>query len=239
MTNHDRRYPRLLPVGDAALTVEFGDRIAPEINDLVLAFAQAVERLDRDERRGIVEIVPTYRSATVYFDPATVEVGLLAERLRSLAHTVPSRRAGELRRVEIPVVYGGEFGPDLAEVAAYARLPIEDVTALHASVDYRCYMLGFSPGFPYLGLVPEAIAMPRLAEPRASVPAGSVGIAGSQTGVYPIESPGGWRLIGRTPVRLYDPKRARPFLIEAGDLVRFVAIGRSEFERLSAKQIES
>lgn len=221
----------MLPAGDAALTVEFGDSIAPEINDRVLAFAQVVDVLRPDERRGIIEVVPTYRSATVYFDPLAADGRLLAERLRTLAETLPPRRATKPRTVEIPVIYGEAFGPDLAEVAAHAGLPVEEAIRLHASVEYRCYMLGFSPGFPYLSPVPDALAMSRLAEPRASVPAGSVGIAGLQTGVYPIESPGGWRLIGRTPLRLYDPGRTQPFLIEAGDAVRFVAISRSEFER--------
>jgi KipI family sensor histidine kinase inhibitor len=228
-------YPRVLPVGDAALTVEFGEAIGPEINDRVLAFVQAMDVFSRDGRSGIIEVVPTYRSATVYFDPLAAEAGQLAGQLRGLADALPPGRAGRLRTVEIPVVYGEEFGPDLADVAAHARLPVEEVIRLHASVRYRCYMLGFSPGFPYLGLVPEAIAMPRLAEPRASVPAGSVGIAGSQTGVYPHESPGGWRLIGRTPLRLYDRERAQPFLVEAGDAVRFVAIGHSEYEKLVAR----
>lgn len=227
-------YPRVLSVGDAALMVEFGEAIAPEINDLVLAFAQRVDEIGRDVHRGIIEVVPTYRSATVYFDPLAADGRLLAEQLAALAATLPPRRASQRRMVEVPVLYGGEFGPDLAEVAGYAHRSVEAVIRLHASVTYRCYMLGFSPGFPYLGLVPEAIAMPRLDEPRASVPAGSVGIAGSQTGVYPIESPGGWRLIGRTPLRLYDPERAQPFLVEAGDQVRFVPIERNEYDKLVA-----
>jgi KipI family sensor histidine kinase inhibitor len=239
MTNHDLHYPRLLPVGDAAVTVEFGDAIDPAINDRVLAFTRAVDELIRDDRRGIIEVVPTFRSATVYFDPLTTEAETVAGRLRALADALPSGRAGQSKTVEVPVVYGGEFGPDLGEVAAYAGLSVEEIARLHASVAYRCYMLGFSPGFPYLGLVPEAIAMPRLAEPRVSVPPGSVGIAGSQTGLYPLESPGGWRLIGRTPLRLYDPDRAHPFLIEAGDTVRFVPISRAEFDRLSVKHNES
>jgi len=227
-------FPRLLPVGDAAVTVEFGAAIDPATNDHVLAFTQAVDELIRNDCLGIIEVVPTFRSATVYFDPLTAEAETLAERLSALAEALPSRQAGPSKTVEVPVVYGEEFGPDLADVAAYARLPVEEVIRLHTSVAYRCYMLGFSPGFPYLGLVPEVIALPRLAEPRVSVPPGSVGIAGSQTGLYPLESPGGWRLIGRTPLRLYDPNRAQPFLIEAGDTVRFVAINRNEYEKLMA-----
>jgi inhibitor of KinA len=179
-------------------------------------------------------VVPTYRSATVYVDPLTVELGPLTERLRVLAEGAPMRPAAPARTIEIPVAYGGECGPDLSAVAAFAGLSVEEAVALHHSVAYRCYMLGFSPGFPYLGRVPEAIAMPRLSEPRARVPAGSVGIAGSQTGIYPHDSPGGWRLIGRTPLRLYDPGRTEPFLIRAGDQIRFVPIDRQTYDQMVA-----
>ena len=131
------------------------------------------------------------------------------------------------------MLYGGDWGPDLDDVASFAKLSVAEVIRLHASVHYRVYMLGFSPGFPYLGLVPEPIAMPRLPTPRISVPAGSVGIAGTQTGIYPIATPGGWRLIGRTPVALYRRENsATQFLLHPGDLVRFEPIGTQEFERL-------
>lgn len=225
-------YPRVLAAGDAALTVEFGETIDPEINDRVLAFARAVQRL---ELSGLIETVPTYRSATVYFDPVMVDASSLAQRLADLAKVLPPVLVRPPRKVEIPVVYGGEFGPDLADVAAFARLSTEEVIALHTSVCYRVYMLGFTPGFPYMGPVPDALAMPRLAEPRPRVPAGSVGIAGVQTGIYPIESPGGWRLIGRTPLRLYEKSRLQAFLLEAGDCVQFAPIGGEAFERLAAR----
>lgn len=226
------RYPRVLAAGDAAVTVEFGETIAPEINDHVMAFAQAVEGLGLD---GLIETVPTYRSATVYFDPVVIEADQLAERLLTLAESRPSPSARPSRQVDIPVAYGSELGPDLADVASFASLSVEETIALHTSVEYRVYMLGFSPGFPYLGLVPDAIAMPRLATPRAKVPAGSVGVAGSQTGIYPLDTPGGWRVIGRTPVRLYEQARPKPFLLEPGDSVRFMSIDRQEFERLAAE----
>ncbi|MGH7427204.1 MAG: 5-oxoprolinase subunit PxpB [Candidatus Methylomirabilaceae bacterium] len=223
-------YPRVLAAGDPAVTVEFGETIDPEVNDRVLAFTRGVERLALS---GVIETVPTYRSATVYFDPIPVDAGPLAERLQTLAETLPPPISQVRRTVRIPVVYGGELGPDLAEVAAFARLSVEKAMALHASVCYRVYMLGFTPGFPYMGPVPDALTMPRLAEPRARVPAGSVGIAGSQTGIYPIESPGGWRLIGRTPLRLYDKGRLQPFLLEAEDRVQFLPISREEYERIA------
>lgn len=226
-------YPRVLPAGDAAMTVEFEETIDPGINDRVLAFARGVERLALP---GVIETVPTYRSATVYFDPILVDAGSLAERLKALAEALPPPPSQVRRTVQIPVVYGGESGPDLADVAAFARLSVEEAIALHASVCYRVYLLGFVPGFPYMGPVPDALAMPRLAEPRARVPAGSVGIAGSQTGIYPIESPGGWRLIGRTPLRMYDKSRLQPFLLEAGDWVQFLPIGREEFERMAGSE---
>lgn len=224
-------YPRLLTVGDAAWTVEFGDAIEPELNDRVLAFADAVERLQLD---GIIETVPTYRSATIYFDPIRVEAIPLGKQLLTIATSLPLRRETTPHRVEIPVCYGGEFGPDLPDVAAWAGLSVEQVASRHASAEYRVYLLGFSPGFPYMGRVPDAIAVPRLPAPRSAIAAGSVGIAGHQTGIYPQRMPGGWRLIGRTPIGLYDPSRSRPFLLQAGDRVRFVAIDRSEFDRLES-----
>ncbi len=223
-------FPRILPLGDSGLTIEFGDRIAPEMNDLVLGFAHAIER---QAVPGLVEIVPTYRSAALYFDPLTTDVAPLAEQALKLARQIQPSSTHVANTVTIPVLYGSDAGPDLAALAALHSLTPDHVIALHTSVEYRVYMLGFSPGFPYLGQVPDAIATPRLATPRTKVPAGSVGIAGSQTGIYPQESPGGWRLIGRTPLRLYDPTRPEPFLLSAGDRVRFVSIDQRKFDRLS------
>lgn len=223
-------YLRVVPVGDSGLTVEFGNSIEPRINDRVLAFARAVEKLGLP---GVVEVVPTYRSATVYVNPLLVDTMAMSDRLRSLAETLPKRVTRKARTIEIPVLYGGDFGPDLPELADSSRLPVKEVIRLHASVEYRVYMLGFSPGFPYMGRVPDSIATPRLPDPRAKVSAGSVGIAESQTGVYPQESPGGWRVIGRTPTRLYDPSRTNPFLLQAGDHVRFVPITRKVFDHLT------
>jgi KipI family sensor histidine kinase inhibitor len=234
MTNDELRYPRLLAEGDAAVTVEFGAAIDPAVNDLVLAFARAVEEQGERDWPGLVEAVPTYRSVTLYFDPLVAGWQGLADRLITLAAGIEPVRKAAPWTVEVPVLYGGEFGPDLNDVAAFAGCSPDEVVALHSSVTYRVYMLGFSPGFPYLGSVPPALAMPRLATPRASVPAGSVGLAGSQTGIYPQESPGGWRIIGRTPWRLYDPARSEPFLIEPGNQVRFVPIDQAAYERLSS-----
>ena len=222
-------FPRVLPVGDSAFCVEFGDCIAPDLHDRVLAFEEAV-RVRR--LAGVVEVVPAYCSVTVYIDPYFLDDQGIGDRLSRLAaesHPAPSC-AGRL--IEIPVCYGGEFGPDLDDVSADSRLEPESVVSLHASVEYRVYMVGFSPGFPYLGSLPEEIAVPRLATPRTKVPPGSVGLAGKQTGIYPQATPGGWRIIGRTPLRLYNPDRPRPFLLSAGDRVRFAPITPEEFERL-------
>ncbi len=223
-------YPRVLPLGDSGWTIEFGETIDPTLNDRVLALTDALEKLSVP---GVIEMVPTYRSVAVYGDPLLEEATPLADRLLDLASTTGTSAPRKPRHVEIPVLYGGDCGPDLVDLASMAGLSPEDVVASHQSVTYRVYMLGFSPGFPYLGSVPETIAAPRLAEPRAKVPPGSVGIAGFQTGIYPQESPGGWRLIGRTPVELYDPGRTNPFLLQAGDQVRFVAIAQCEFDRLA------
>ncbi len=223
------QYPRILPLGDAGFLVEFGDSIDLAVNDRAVSFARAVERA---RVTGVVEVVPAYRSAAVYVDPAETDLASLREALGTLAGNLPMDPADRRRTVTIPVLYGGEAGPDLPALAERAGLSVEQAIALHASVEYRVYMLGFSPGFPYLGMVPDAIAAPRLPEPRINVPAGSVGIAGRQTGIYPQDSPGGWRVIGRTPLVLYDPARTEPFLLEPGDRVRFVPIDRREFDRV-------
>lgn len=219
---------RILPLGDAALTIEFGEEIDPALNERVIAFAETVRAQTWE---GVLDIVPTYRSVTIHVDPLCVDLDTLRSRLLQLSKTAQHGiRSGRQHR--IPVLYGGEAGPDLQDVAAFAKLSAAEVIRLHASVVYRVYMLGFSPGFPYLGLVPEPLAMPRLPTPRVTVPAGSVGIAGTQTGIYPISTPGGWRLIGRTPIALYRPHSATPFLLDPGDLVRFEPIEQPEFDRL-------
>ncbi len=221
---------RLLALGDAALTLEFGQTIDPAINARVLAFARRVQKRNW---RGIRDIVPTYRSLTIHVDPVRVDLQRLADRLIALSRAAPQHgRTTTGHQQIIPVLYGGAAGPDLDDVAVFAKLSLDQVIHLHSSVPYRVYMLGFTPGFPYLGRVPEPLAMPRLASPRTMVPAGSVGIAENQTGIYPTRSPGGWRLIGRTPLPLYRPGHRVPFLLGPGDVVRFLPITLSEFARL-------
>jgi KipI family sensor histidine kinase inhibitor len=225
--------PRILPLGDIGLLVEFGESIDPAVNDRAVSFARTVERA---RVPGVIEVVPTYRSVAVYVDPPETDFVSLGMTLRTLAGNLSMDSADRQRIVTIPVLYGGEAGPDLPALAKRAGLSVEQAIALHTSVEYRVYMLGFSPGFPYLGMVPDAIAAPRLPEPRINVPAGSVGIAGRQTGIYPQDSPGGWRVIGRTPLVLYNPARTEPFLLEPGDRVRFVRIDQREFDRVKEEQ---
>ena len=220
---------RLLPLGDAALTVEFGNEIDPSLNARVVAFAEAVHT---QSWPGVLDVVPTYCSVTIHVDPLVLDVNTLMDRVRHISHVGSAQKRSSGRHHTIPVLYGGDFGPDLEDVAAFARLPMAEAIRLHASIPYRVYMLGFSPGFAYLGSVPAPLTMPRLATPRTTVPAGSVGIAGSQTGIYPTATPGGWRIIGRTPIQLYRPCNSTPFLLSPGDMVRFESIGPHEFERL-------
>ena len=220
---------RFLPLGDAAFTVEFGNEIDPALNARVIAFADTVRAQTWE---GVLDVVPTYRSVTIHVDPLRLDVNTLMDRLLQLPHTVSHQATSSGRHHTIPVLYGGEWGPDLEDVADFAKMSVADAIRLHASVLYRVYMLGFNPGFPYLGSVPEPLAMPRLATPRPTVPGGSVGIAESQTGIYPTSTPGGWRLIGRTPIALYRPNGSTPFLLSPGDVVRFEPIGPQEFDHL-------
>lgn len=220
---------RILPFGDAALTVELGETIDPAVNDRVLALADTIRSAGW---LGIVDLVPTYRSLTLHLDLRITDLTAVSAQVRNLAGSMSSAPLPPGREVTIPVLYGGVYGPDLEAVAAFAHLSVSAVIREHSTVRYRVYMLGFSPGFPYLGTVPERLAMPRLATPRPMVPAGSVGIAERQTGVYPMASPGGWRIIGRTPLSLYRPEDDPPCLVNPGDVVRFVPIDEATFTRM-------
>jgi len=220
---------RLVQAGDAALVVEFEDRIDPGISAMAAALADG---LNAEDVAGVRDIVPTYRSVTVYFDPLRTNQETLAAAIERLAARTASRETHRRDQIQIPVCYGGDHGPDLVRVAAFAGLSEADVVDLHSSAVYRVLMLGFTPGFAYMGLVDSRIAAPRLEMPRPRVARGSVGIAREQTGIYPSETPGGWQLIGRTPVRPFDLSKPDPFLFRAGDEVRFVPIARKEFDDL-------
>lgn len=213
--------PRTVATGDACLSIVLEETIDPRVNARCVALAAGVER-----RRlpGVRDVVPAYHTVAVYFDPAEISRAALRSELeRALEVVAGGAPPDESAPVEIAVTYGGADGPDLASVAAFASCSEEDVVRLHAASVYRVYMLGFLPGFAYLGSVDRRIAMPRLDAPRLRVPAGSVGIAGAQTGIYPCETPGGWRIIGRTSARLFDPARREPSMLKAGDRVKFVA----------------
>lgn len=228
------RRPRFLPAGDRALTVEFGNEISEEINNAVINLTSVIEN---EALLGIEEIVPTYRSILVYYDPLHISLVELKNKIMDLIIKSSNLKARETKLYTVPVVYGDEFGPDLLYVANYNNLREEDVIKLHTSVDYKIYMIGFAPGFPYLGGMPKSIATPRLATPRKLVKAGSVGIAGEQTGIYSIDDPGGWRIIGRTPLQIYNPKNNPPVLFKAGDYIRFKSISKEEYEEIKDKII--
>lgn len=223
---------RILPAGDRALLIEFGQEISPAIQARVTSLANVLEQ---EPYAGVTEWVPTYRSLLVYFDPVQVKRDELTAWLQSKCGTDASVSALQRRRITLPVLYGGSEGPDLPFVAEHNKLQINEVTKLHQEPDYLVYMLGFMPGFPYLGGLPATLTTPRLATPRTTVPAGSVGIADRQTGVYPLTSPGGWQLIGRTPVRLFEPTKSEPFLLRAGDLLRFRAVCQEEYREIAAQ----
>ena len=216
-TGHRARDWRVRFVGDAAVALEFEPRIDPGVNARVVA---AAARVAAGRHGGVRDVVPSYHAVTVYFDPRRAAADRVRAALEEAA-SGPASGADASREVVIPVRYGGAAGPDLEDVAAFARCPADEVVRRHAATVYRVYMVGYLQGFAYLGAVDPRIAMPRRSTPRLTVPAGSVGIAGGQTGVYPTAAPGGWRLIGRTSVRMFDAERDPPGLVGPGDRVRF------------------
>ncbi len=220
----------LLLCGDSAVSIEFGNSVDPALNARVLSLQRSLTALHEP---GIIESVPTYRSLCIYYDPLLLNF----EQLRALLWPLLEQTAAAAdlprgRTVELPVLYGGAAGPDLGNVAAHCHLSKEEVIALHSAREYPVYMLGFLPGFPYLGDMDARLQTPRLATPRRRLPPGSVGIAGMQTGVYSLPSPGGWQIIGRTPVPLFSARLDPPALLRAGDSVRFVPVESGEFARL-------
>ena len=217
---------RYLHSSDRALTVEFGNEISEKINHQIRAFCLLLEQSDIP---GITEVVPTYRSVMIHYEPHIILSDELISRLEKLVLTTGDFHLPESSIVEVPVYYGAESGPDLETVARHNHLSPDEVIRIHSKRHYLIYMLGFTPGFPYLGGMSEKIATPRLEVPRVRLPAGSVGIAGNQTGIYPMESPGGWQIIGQTPLKLYDSKREKPFLLEAGQRIRFLPISLQEY----------
>jgi len=226
---------RLVPCGDRSLLIYLGESIDPAVNLRVHAVTRA---LKAKRHPAVVEVTPSYHCLMVEYDPVRIRPDQLEDLVSGALQEAAAGEPAPPRTVEIPVLYGGAAGPDLGNVAAHTGLTPEEVIRRHAAGVYRVFCLGFSPGFPYMGGLEPGLHTPRLAEPRTKVPAGSVAIGGGQTGVYPAETPGGWQLIGRTPVRLFDPERAAPTLLEPGDDIRFVPIGSASFDELERPAVQ-
>ena len=214
-------YPGFAPMGDSALMVIAGESISSDINQKVHNIISVIKK---ENWPGIKEIVPTYSSFVIHFDPITFSMEGLIECVKNIWDLDTNFKDKNTRTVLIPTLYGSDCGPDLESVSELTDLSVEEVIDIHSKTDYLVYALGFSPGFPYLGGLDSKIHCSRLETPRVSVPQGSVAIADSQTGVYPVSSPGGWRLIGRTPVVMFDPNRSSPSLVTPGDYIRFVPL---------------
>ncbi|WP_243387374.1 5-oxoprolinase subunit PxpB [Bacillus kexueae] len=226
---------KLVPLSESSLTIKLGDQVDEQVHNRVRT---VTTYLSENPLKGIVEIVPAFTSVTIYFDPMSFyhEKSLpyenVCEQLIQMLQSITTSEIKDGKEIVIPVCYGEEFGPDIEDVARHNKLTVEDVISIHTSGIYRVYMLGFAPGFAYLGGMSEQIATPRKQSPRLKIPARSVGIAGVQTGIYPIESPGGWQLIGKTPIELFRPKHSQPSLLQMGDKVRFRAITKEEFNQI-------
>jgi KipI family sensor histidine kinase inhibitor len=212
-------------MGDRSILVELGDTISPDVNRRV---QQLMLQLRQAPLPGVREIAPGYRSLLVVYDPLTTAPAELKERIAEAAAQPGIAGLPQAKRLTVPVFYGGNYGPDLEAVAGHLGISTDEVIRLHTETIYRVYMIGFTPGYPYMGELPAALAVPRRSTPRTRVPKGSVGIAQRQTGIYPVESPGGWQIIGWTPLELFDPSRQLPSLLEMGDRVKFEAVQQVE-----------
>jgi KipI family sensor histidine kinase inhibitor len=221
---------RFLAAGDTALVVEFGDRIDQALSERVLRLSA---RLRAAPPVGLVETVPTFRSLMVHYDPGETDGATLLAAIKDALGQV-GKMAWRCRRWRLPACYEPDCAPDLVWVAEQTGLAGEEVVRRHAATQFRVYMIGFTPGFPYMGGLPPELNLPRRTDPRVRVPAGSIAIAASMTAIYPVESPGGWHLIGSTPVRLFDPHCEQPSLLAPGDAVRFEPVGRAEYEDVRA-----
>lgn len=225
---------KYLVCGDRALLVEFGNEISIDIHNRI---RRLLSLIDSEEIPGVLEVVPTYRSMLIYYDPVVTNISDLENSVKNLNKICVGETVDKARIIEVPTIYGEDYGPDLKSVATYTGMSVEEVIDVHSSVEYLIYMIGFSPGFPYLGGMSKRIAVPRLETPRTIIPAGSVGIAENQTGIYPKEGPGGWRIIGRTPLDLFQENRNPPTLFLPGDYIRFVRITRDDYSVISESVI--
>lgn len=215
-------------MGDRSVILDLGDKISPEINRRVRQFSMA---LTENPLEGVVDFVPAYRSLLIVYDPLRIDVARLKHQIEDLRTKTDKIQIPKAKTVEIPVAYGGEYGPDLEWVARYHKTSTEEVIRLHTGTIYQVYMIGFTPGHPYMAELPKSLITPRKGTPRTNVPQGSVAIGKNQTVIYPFESPGGLHILGRTPVKLFDPRKSPPTLFEMGDRVRFFPIEEKEFEQ--------
>jgi len=217
------------PLGDTGVRISFGNKISKETNQSIRLFTNYIKE---HPINGIIEWIPTYTALSIFYNPSIILYKELVKELEKIKDNMKENELTPAFVIEIPTLYGGDMGPDLGYVAKYNGLDEDEVIAIHTSMDYLIYMMGFVPGFPYLGGMDKTIATPRQQRPRAKIDAGSVGIAGEQTGIYPLETPGGWQIIGRTPVKLYDPNRIDPILLSAGNYLRFIPINIEEFKEI-------
>jgi inhibitor of KinA len=228
------------PLGDSAITVDYGNIIDESVNTKIIA---VFNHLQKNPFPGMIESLPAFSSLTVYYDIAVIKkmpdkrsaYEQVKQKLeQELSYNFETRKVPS-KIIRIPACYDTEFAPDLATISEMKKITVDEIIQLHITKKYRVYMLGFLPGFAYMGEVDDRIAMPRLVQPRQKVAAGSIGIAGKQTGIYPLDSPGGWQIIGRTPLKLFEPLKKEPTLLRAGDEVQFDSISRDEFENYQAR----
>jgi len=238
---HIEEYPMKIsdytikPLGDHAITIQFEPVISEVINENVMQLREAIEKsIEAEHIKEILTTVPSYAALMVQYNPLILSYDALVSHVASACEQIVDEKKHTVTVTHIPVCYGGDYGPDLLAVAALHHMSTDEVVKRHTKETYRIYMLGFTPGFPYLGGLDEAIKTPRLATPRTKIPAGSVGIAGGQTGIYPVASPGGWQIIGQTPVKLFDPDVKEAFLLKAGHYLVFEAIDAEQFESIKA-----
>jgi len=221
-----------IPSGDSAFLVRFGDEISEEINHNLRTYFIALSDMKIE---GVIECIPSYTDLMVLYDPLVVQYRDILKELKQVAENIKDIEIPKARAIEIPVLYAKPFGVDMLTVQSHTGLSVKEIIKTHSENKYLVYMLGFTPGFCYLGGMNPKIATPRKDIPSQKILAGSVGIAAEQTGIYPIDSPGGWQIIGRTPLRLFDPKRKPEFLIQAGDYLKFYEISEEEYHKLNEK----
>ena len=232
MQNGLFKKPLFRIAGDRGLLVEYGDVIDPDVNNKVRSMAIIMEK---ESSKSVIETIPTYRSLLIIYDPAITNPAKLKKEILALEERLSQIKIPPPNTVEIPVCYGGEFGPDIQFVADHNSITADDVVRIHSEADYQIYMIGFTPGFPFLGGLPKELHTPRLETPRSFVPERSVGIANNQTGIYPLASPGGWQLIGKTPLRLFAPEHSNPFIYKVGDRIKFKPISAEDYNRLAGE----